>query len=220
MVTVDIELSADPLRILVVSTGDVCRAPAAARLLTQGLLQRLDGVGRIALASAGTQAPVGCDLHPLTAEVLRRRGLPVAGHLASELGEVAVAEADLILGAERRHRLAVVQLCPEAAGRTFTLRELARGVRSMPAEDGLCASGPADRALGQLLARRDLWQPEHPADDDIPDPVTGDLAVHERVVAQLAAVIHECAGVLAGLAMARHHVVGTVSHHAHWAGMV
>lgn len=199
---IDLAAAGQRVRILVVSTGDVCRAPAAVRLLSHALRERPDAAGGIAPASAGTLAPIGCDLHPLTAEALRRRGVPPSEHLASELTTVAVAAADLVLAMERRHRLAVVELCPDAAERTFTLRELARGVRWLPPLDGLCGSGPSAPPT-RLLARRDRWRPEHPADDDIPDPVTGDLAMHERAVEQVAAAIEVCSELLAAWAEAR-----------------
>ncbi len=210
---IDLTPGRRPFCILLVSTGDVCRAPAARLLLSDALARRPGTAGRFALASAGTRAPQGCDLHPLTAAALSERGLDPGGHQARELTAALVAEADLVLVAERQHRLAVAQLHPDAAPVTFTVRELARAVTRAAGPEGSGggrhrlitlpeqgeATPPAQPwGLAEaLLARHEVWRPAHPSEDDLADPITGGPGIHRRMVDELAAAVELCAGVLA-----------------------
>jgi protein-tyrosine-phosphatase len=85
-----------------------------------------DGLaGSIEVASAGTAGLDGFPASDLAREVVRTDGIDLASFRSSALDARRVAEADLILVMEPRHREAVIGLRPEARGRTYLLREFA-----------------------------------------------------------------------------------------------
>src|SRR3954453_13971789 len=140
---------AEPFRILVVCTGNICRSPVAQVVLTHDLRERL---GRefadehFVVTSAGTHGIVGHPIEADAAEVLTGWGVTPDPFEARELAAAYVDEADLVLGASREHRAAVVTMLPRASQRTFTLREFARlaSEADVPAE-GDPAADPAER---------------------------------------------------------------------------
>lgn len=115
-----VSTASDPLRILVVCTGNLCRSPLFAALLA-------DRLGRDAVVtSRGTGAVAGAT--PPAAAVLaaRRVGVELDGHTARSLDDSDIDDADLVLVASRRHRRDVVRRSPRAATRVFTILEFAR----------------------------------------------------------------------------------------------
>lgn len=106
--------------ILCVCTGNVCRSPAAERLLA-------DRLGpEVRVGSAGTLGLVGRAIEPPMAAQLTALGVPEVGFAARRMTVKDVREADLVLGMTREHRGAAVELSPAAVRRAFTLLELAR----------------------------------------------------------------------------------------------
>lgn len=187
-----------PLRVLIVSTGDLCRGPAAVQLLRTELDRSRLATSRCVVTSAGTSAPEGCDIHPYTAQALRRRGERVLGHEAMQLTEAQLLMADIVLAADRSQRLHAVQLDPVVSSRLFTIKELARAVRLVGQDVPVVRSGPETVAgfLGLLFDQRHRWLPQHPADDDIADPISGGPSAHERSVDEIAVQLGVCARVL------------------------
>jgi protein-tyrosine phosphatase len=162
-----------PFRILVVCTGNICRSPMAQVLLTHRLRERL---GRevadehFSVTSAGTYGLAGHPLEDAAARVLTSYGVEEEPFEARELLAEHVDAADLVLGATREHRAAVVTLVPPAASRSFTLREFARLVAAV-AEVEVADPGERARALVRAAAgQRGLVRPDHPSDDDVADP--------------------------------------------------
>jgi len=173
-------MTPDPLRVLVVCTGNVCRSPAVERLLAAGLGAAYRGkrprgslAPAVEVSSAGTAAMVGAPMTPETAAIMTALGLDPAGFQARQLSSSMVQRADIVLALTRDHRSAVVELHPAAVRRAFTLRELAR-LSSLvePAELPGAGATTADRlrALVPLAASRRGLVPALPADDDVPDP--------------------------------------------------
>lgn len=175
-----VPVTPDPLRVLVVCTGNVCRSPAVERLLATGLgaayrgkRQRGALAPAIEVSSAGTAAMVGAAMTPETAAIVAALGHDADGFQARQLTSSLVQRADLVLALTRDHRSAVVELHPAAVRRTFTLRELARLVALVePSELPGAGATTADRlrALVPLAAVRRGLVPALPADDDVPDP--------------------------------------------------
>lgn len=174
------------LRILVVCEGNVCRSPVAERLLAQRLEDA--GVHDVSVTSAGTIGVVGSAMHPLAAAELTHLGGSPDGFVARRLTFEHVEQADLVLTATREVRAAVLEECPRAMRRTFTLLEYAALSAGAPAEATTDLTGwaAAHRALasGEPL--------------DVPDPIGGSADLHRRVAASLDVATRAIATALAG----------------------
>lgn len=154
-----------PYTILCVCTGNICRSPAAERLLAARLGPE------VRVVSAGTIGLAGRGIEPEMAAHLSALGLPDVEFAAQRLTAADVREADLVLGLSREHRGSAVELVPAAVRRAFTLVEFARLLADVPAEE-LPPGRVADRlraAVPLVGARR--RRAIGPADaDDVLDP--------------------------------------------------
>jgi protein-tyrosine phosphatase len=135
--------------------------------------------------------------HTLT--VMDSFGVDLSGHRSTQLTTKAIEEADLILGMERRHGREVVLRHPSAFGRTFTLKDLVRrGEELGPRRPGQPVGLWLD-ALGQGRARSDLVGLS--AEDEVADPVGGNLAAHRATATELSDLVQRMAKFLWPAAM-------------------
>lgn len=185
---------AEPFRVLVVCTGNICRSPAVERLLAAGLGAAYRGrdagglAPAIEIGSAGTGALVGYPMPDEMAEMVAAQGVDPRGFEARQLVPALVQQADLVLALTRRHRSAIVEMVPSAVRRTFTLRELARLVADVdPATLPGANATTADRirTLVPLAASRRGLMAHRPVDDDVVDPYRGDAALYRKSFDQL-----------------------------------
>jgi len=126
-------------RVLTVCTGNICRSPQAAMLLSQRLGAAFvgsDATRQLSVESAGT---LGFDGSPMDAPALteaRRLGIAHPEvHRARRIQPAYVERADLILGMSREHRGAAASLLPSANRRAFALVEFARIVEVLAARE-------------------------------------------------------------------------------------
>lgn len=133
---------ADPLRVLVVCTANICRSP-----YLQLALQAAAGE-TVEVSSAGTHGFVDKEMDAEMAAQAVARGLDPAAFRSRPLTRELVADADLVLTAEARHRSFVLEEHPAAFKKVFTVGQFARGVASLP--DG---TSPRD-AVARLAASR------------------------------------------------------------------
>lgn len=151
--------------ILAVCTGNVCRSPAAERLLANQLGPS------VSVSSAGTHALVDHPISEPMAVLLRQAGVDPEPFQGRRLSEQMLKEADLILTMTLAQRGLVVELCPSAVRRTFTLREFAR-LMSWVDPSVLPSGTAADRlraAIPLAAAERGKgWTSL--CDDDVVDP--------------------------------------------------
>ena len=189
--------------VLVIGSTNVCRSPAAERMLRA----RLGSDGTVTVTSVGThaapeqrgsdtlvagamlpQAPVPESLSSDAPVYHLAPAVPSdAARAARRLEPEMVEAADLVLTTSRAERGEVVRLVPGAVRRTFTLRELARvaehlGPTSLP--DGAVAE-----RLGALVAsaapHRGPTAPKDLADDDVRDPDGRDEWTHATSLQQV-----------------------------------
>lgn len=190
------------LRVLTVCTGNVCRSPLAALLLSE----QLRGLP-VTVESAGMRALVD---HPATEETGRiavALGVTpesLGVHRARVATEQILGEADVILGLAREHRHGIVDLVPRRLRTTFTLRELARlGREATDAELQEAVAGvtdPQDR-LRRILAfvsslRGVIDPPPAATDDDVIDPYRQSWDVYQLSASQLVPAVDDVARLL------------------------
>lgn len=171
------------LTVLHVCMGNICRSPMAERLLVLAAQQRLtkldsDGdLGELlASVSAGTGGwHEGEEMNPPAARQIRLRGGNADGFAARKLTSAHLSGADLILTATADQSDYVHALAPDAAGRTFVLRHLARLLREIDAE-ALPSAGTDPKTLAARAAalveaadRRRAGSEPLPT-DDLDDP--------------------------------------------------
>ncbi|WP_217897419.1 hypothetical protein [Geodermatophilus saharensis] len=152
--------------VLAVCTANVCRSPAAERLLAR----RLAGSG-VTVTSAGTRARPGVPVDPEVAALLEAAGVPAEPSGARELRPADVRQAGLVLAMAREHRSAVVQLVPAALRRTFLLTDAADVAEAVAAAgwpQDVPASAAARLAALPALAARHRVPGATP--EDVPDP--------------------------------------------------
>jgi protein-tyrosine phosphatase len=92
-----------PYRIITVCTGNICRSPMAALMLTEAF--EAEGLGRLVVVdSAGTTGyEVGHPIDPRAARVLTAQHLTSEDHVAREWRREWYAERDLILALDVDH---------------------------------------------------------------------------------------------------------------------
>jgi glycine hydroxymethyltransferase len=105
--------------VLFVCTGNVCRSPMAEGLFKQAVRGR--GAYRVISAGVGAVDGQRASDHAVTA--LRALGLDISNHRSRHLTAEVVAQADYIFGMTHSHVDAIMLLYPQAAEKTFLLRE-------------------------------------------------------------------------------------------------
>lgn len=185
------------IRVLTVCTGNICRSPAAERLLRETLGED----GTVTVTSAGTHALVGHDIARPIAARLEELGSDAASFEARQLTPEMVRGADLVLGMAREHRAEAVTLHPRSVRRAFTLRQLARLVSLIePAElsslrSDTTTAARLDHLVTMAIARRGQ-EFYDPAEDDILDPWGGDAAGYTASLDQIRSAIDTLAAAL------------------------
>ena len=181
-------------RLLFVCTGNICRSPFA-RFHARALLEMRLGprwASWFDVASGGTGAVVGAEMHPLSRAQLG----PLASHpdvaafRARQLPARDVELADLVLTVSRSHRSAVLELEPRALRSTFTMREFARLLDGV--DHAALPADPRERAhalVAAALAERGQGAPVEAEDDAVPDPVQGEVEAHVEAAQRMHAAI-------------------------------
>lgn len=180
------------LKILTVCTGNLCRSPIAAQLITHKFSDR-----ELSVASAGVRARSGVSMPQEAASISLSRGVPVehvSRHISRSLSEADLRSVDLVLAMAREHRRAVVEVAPSALRVTFTLRELSRLMTfttdAQLVEIAKAAPQDASSRLAAMLtvvsAGRAVQPPLNtPQDDDVIDPYGGSHDVYAACARQL-----------------------------------
>ncbi|MDN5773004.1 MAG: low molecular weight phosphatase family protein [Brevibacterium aurantiacum] len=179
----------DPqFRILLVCTGNICRSPLAEYLLRAGLDELAPEQFRI--SSAGTQSWEGGPVTGQIRKIAEERGLSISDFTSTRLQPQHIEDADLVLTMDRSHRSDVVQMVPASLRRTFTLREFARILPSVPPER---QTQPAQRwhslAVLSQRYRRPVRDLAAAVSDDVVDPFDRSDAVYDEMIEQMVPAI-------------------------------
>jgi protein-tyrosine phosphatase len=170
--------------ILVICTGNICRSPMAEGFLRTTLRRRF-GDRAPTVASAGTTGWEGSGAMPESVEAAEERGVDISGHVARRLTRGDVFDADVVVAMAAEHRDAVSRAMPEAADRTFTLKELVRLLEALPPPTGpLGPDDLPDRVAGAEEVRRGGFR-GNPHDEDIVDPLGLPLESYRAIAWEL-----------------------------------
>lgn len=193
--------TSEPVKILTVCTGNICRSPVAERLLQAGLDQAVPG--GFVVASAGTRAMVGDPMQPLSADIVRTFGGNPDNFAARQLTPKILRGVDLVLTMTSAHRGEVLQLDASLLKRTFTIREFARMLDVLDQRAAAAAARDDDDDGGWLGANTAFWKslparaagvrhlslPADATENDIVDPYRRAPEVYRQMEDELAPAI-------------------------------
>lgn len=109
--------------ILVVCTGNLCRSPMAAGLLSHKL--EIKGLAHHRVFSAGVWAVDGHPASEHAITVMAERDIDITDHIAHTITADDVAEADLILVMSREHEQMIHNTWPQYEWKVHRLSEMA-----------------------------------------------------------------------------------------------
>jgi protein-tyrosine phosphatase len=169
----------EPLRVVVLCTGNRFRSPLAAAVLrraTEGLLP-------VDVSSAGTLEVDGLPALGEALALAPGHGVDLGGHVAQRLRRGELASADLVLGFEKFHLAAAVVDGGAARSRVYTLPEIVGLLEELDDAEG---TTPVERARARLAAAADLrgtiGRPPEIA-DPFGEPAERQHAIADEVVA-------------------------------------
>ena len=117
--------------VLFVCTGNVCRSPMAEGLFRKMIAARPD----LKVSSAGVSTYPGQSPSPHAVEVLAQVGIDISATRSKPLTERLVQEATWIIAMTRSHLDSIFYQYPEAAEKTYLLREFEPGAASFDVAD-------------------------------------------------------------------------------------
>jgi protein-tyrosine phosphatase len=169
--------------VLFVCTGNICRSPTAAALLTARIAQRSLAitVSSAGLLAGGNPAP------PELIEVAARQGVELAAHRSVHLERPALIGADLVIGMAREHVREAVLAQPPSFSRTFTLREYVRRAAKLGPRTSEWSMEEWTTQVHGDRRHRDLLGGD--AADDVSDPIGGSARDYEEMIAEVSELV-------------------------------
>jgi protein-tyrosine phosphatase len=178
--------------VLFVCTGNVCRSPAAERLVRRHVdfaVAGIAGLSGVNVSSAGTGALVGEPISPPMAALIAAEGADAQSFVARQLSPEIVRDADLVVTMTSRHRSDTVAMVPAAVQRTFVLGELAHMLQGVKHEDvtaeGVPATSTAERLRALVTIAKRNRTPGVDAEEDIVDPYGRSNSVYRESFRQI-----------------------------------
>jgi protein-tyrosine phosphatase len=191
-------------QILFVCTGNVCRSPAAERLLRRELDRAsggISGLSGVDVASAGTGALIGEPISPPMAALIDRAGADPEDFAARQLTRALLRPADLVITMTSEHRRDAVTLLPAAVQRTFVLAELAQMLGEVEvgevAAAGGASSSSGERIRAAVAAAKRYRTPGVDPVEDVIDPYGRSSSVYAASFAQIQAALEPLVRIVA-----------------------
>jgi protein-tyrosine phosphatase len=105
-------------RILIVCVGNICRSPMAEGMLKNWLASKNS---TIEVTSAGVAAVVDKPPTRIAQALMQSRNIDISSHVARQITEEMVREADLILVMENSQKKRIENVYPFSLGKVFLL---------------------------------------------------------------------------------------------------
>lgn len=97
-------------KLLFVCKGNICRSPLAFFTLKE-LLKKYSGKYHFVIASGGTEDyNIGKKAHPLSERIGKENGIDISSHVARQIKQVDVQDADIIVVMDRENKQRVLEL--------------------------------------------------------------------------------------------------------------
>lgn len=126
--------------ILVICIGNICRSPMAEALLRQALPGRN-------VKSAGLAALVGKGADPHSVTLMAEQGVDISGHVAQQISQTLVSEADVILVMDTEQKRYIENQYTGARGKVFRLGEAVKADIPDPYREGIDSFRHARRLI-------------------------------------------------------------------------
>ncbi len=177
--------------LLLVCTGNTCRSPMAEGFLREAL--RRAGQESARVSSAGISARDGGVANPDAVRAAAELGVEISGHRTRAFRAEEALEADAVMAMTVAQREVLRRRVPEAAPRTFTLKELVLLLEGLPAP---VPRDPVARVAAAAALRGSV---PTPPDTDVPDPVGLSYEAHRAVAWELQGWCERLAAGLVGV---------------------
>lgn len=177
----------EPVRLMTVCTGNVCRSPYLERRLQQEM-DRAWGPGSVEVRSAGTGALVDAAMDPQSLSLLEARGGAGEDFRARQLSKEQLANQQLVIVAARDHRKTVTRLWPKGLARTHALLDLAQ-LASLIRDDELPQRSDArswfEAVVPLIASKRGLQMPMPEDQAEVVDPFRQGPETFQRMQQQI-----------------------------------
>ncbi|MEQ8840726.1 MAG: hypothetical protein RIB98_07070 [Acidimicrobiales bacterium] len=180
--------SADPFRILVVCTANICRSVMAERFLVRDVEQR--GLAGVAVSSCGLLFD-GEPASDTVLSVLAESSLDAADHRSRVVTPELVNGADLIVTMERAHAREITMATEGDSTNIHTLGALVDWLRTQEELDG-----SPDRRVRAFAEQRRPSDLLGSGTDEVEDPHGRSKRLHRKAAARIEDL---CTGLLDGL---------------------